>query len=267
MNKLLLAADPEMFTKDSNNNISSVAGKLGCDKWNKLKAQEGVNLQEDNVLVEFDIAPCESFAGFNKLLKAGIDHSSKIIKPHGLEIAEGVSSHIFTEAEIASFDPSVLEFGCVPDYNGLTGIVNPRPSAVDPGLRSAGGHIHFGYDKLLEVTQQTQAQMTIMCDLFLGMTSLLMDNDTRRRKLYGQAGSVRFKDYGIEYRTLSNFWIFKEAQRRWAFDQAHKAFNALKNEEQFFELVAMVNPMEVQRIINEDDKAMAEAYIKMTGVM
>lgn len=264
---LLLAADPEMFTKDSNNVITSVAGMLGCDKWNKLKVSDGVNLQEDNVLVEFDIAPCDSFAGFNKLLKEGIEASRKIIHPFGFEIAEGISSHIYSEAEIASFHESVLEFGCVPDYNGLTGIPNPRPQAVNSGLRSAGGHIHFGFSGDVEVSTQTQAKMTIMCDMFLGLTSLLIDDDNRRRELYGQAGSIRYKDYGIEYRSLSNFWIFEEAKRKWAYDQATKAFSAMKNEDQFFELVSILNPREVQRVINEDDKAMAESYIILAKVM
>ena len=264
---LLLASDPEMFTKDSNNIITSVAGMLGCDKWNKLKVSDGVNIQEDNVLVEFDIAPCDSFAGFNKLLKEGIDASRKIISPFGYDIAEGVSSHIYSDAEIASFHESVLEFGCVPDFNGVTGSQNPRPQAFHTGLRSAGGHIHFGFSDDVQVTQQTQSKMTVMCDLFLGLTSLLLDSDNRRRELYGQAGSIRYKDYGIEYRSLSNFWIFEEAKRKWAYDQAVKAFAAMKNDDHFYELVAMVNPMEIQRVINQDDKAMAESYIVMTKVM
>ena len=44
-------------------------------------------------------------------------------------------------------------------------------------------------------------------DYTLGLDSLLLDSDTRRRSMYGRAGSFRFKEYGIEYRTLSNFWI------------------------------------------------------------
>ena len=50
-----------------------------------------------------------------------------------------------------------------------------------------------------------------MCDLFLGIPSLLLDRDPTskdRRKLYGGAGSHRIRNkYGVEYRSLSNFWV------------------------------------------------------------
>jgi hypothetical protein len=46
-------------------------------------------------------------------------------------------------------------------------------------------------------------------DLFIGISSLLVDPDesaARRRELYGRAGCHRPKPYGVEYRTVGNFW-------------------------------------------------------------
>ena len=48
-----------------------------------------------------------------------------------------------------------------------------------------------------------------LLDFFCGIPSVLLDrenNQKSRRELYGKAGSYRYTTYGLEYRTLSNFW-------------------------------------------------------------
>ncbi|MCS5736868.1 putative amidoligase domain-containing protein, partial [Herbiconiux daphne] len=222
-------------------------------------------IQEDNVLIEYDINPHKEFDTFNDNLNRGIAACYELAKPLGMSIAEGICSHVFTEAEIKSFHESALVFGCEPDYNALTGMRNPKPAAADLGLRTCGGHIHIGYNDVIEVTGDNQKILGVMCDYFLGLPSLLLDKDDRRRELYGKAGACRFKDYGIEYRSLSNFWTFQEKQRQWAWEQAHKAFNFM-NSGDFEMLIAIVDPEEVQRCINEGNKELAEVYIKQLEV-
>lgn len=49
-----------------------------------------------------------------------------------------------------------------------------------------------------------------LIDLICGIPSILVDRDeyaTTRRKAYGKAGNYRTPKHGLEYRTLSNFWI------------------------------------------------------------
>lgn len=263
---LTIGTDPEIFVMTADGRLTSVAGCLGCSKDNKLDLGS-VRLQEDNVLVEFDTDPATDFKGFNEMVVRGIEESKKILHPMGLDIAPNISSHIYTKEEIASFHPLALEFGCNEDFNGLTGQQNPKPCATDAGLRSAGGHFHFGFGKEFEVNEENQMWMTIMCDYFQGLSSLMLDPDTRRRELYGKAGTIRYKKYGIEYRTLSNFWIFEESKRRWAWDQAMKAYDFAKDGQNAATLAKMVHPMEVQRVINTGDLAMAEQYIRMMEIM
>lgn len=263
---ITLGSDPEMFTTHQGR-ISSVAGKLGCDKWNQKKIGE-IFLQEDNVLVEFATSPSNSFKHFNDVIKRGIEVCSESVGAVGHEIAPNVSSHVFTLDELNSFHKSVFEFGCEPDYNALTGMMNAKPAAADPGLRTAGGHVHLGFAEHLQTLNKTleeaQCIVGVMCDYYLGVPSLLLDKDDRRRELYGKAGACRMKEYGLEYRTLSNFWIFDEVNRKFVFDQAYKAFESLAGD--FERLVALVSPDEIQRIINEADKKAAEKYIRLLGV-
>jgi hypothetical protein len=49
-----------------------------------------------------------------------------------------------------------------------------------------------------------------MLDYLLGNTSVLIDRDranATRRRVYGRAGEFRKQKHGLEYRTLSNFWL------------------------------------------------------------
>ena len=103
-----------------------------------------------------------------------------------------------------------------------------------------------------------------MCDYYLGLPALLLDGDDRRKELYGKAGACRFKEYGIEYRVLSNFWIANDDNRRWAWEQAHKAFDMSQGD--YMEMVSIVNPEDIQKAINNNDKHMAEQFIRMLNI-
>lgn len=263
---ITLGSDPELFTRDSSGKISSVAGLLGCDKWSQKDLGNGIYLQEDNVLVEFATDPSNSFQHFDGIIKRGVEACASELDKVNLGIAPGISSHIYTMDELNSFHESAFEFGCEPDYNALTGMMNSKPCAADAGLRTAGGHVHLGYAEHLGdmSLEESQTITGVMCDYFLGLPALLMDPDDRRRELYGKAGAIRKKKYGIEYRVLSNFWIFDEAKRQFVWDQAHKAFETLSGD--FQRLVAIVAPDEIQRVINEGDKRTAEKYISRLAV-
>lgn len=258
--------DPECFVMDTSGKIGSVAGMLGCNKWSQKDLGNGIYLQEDNVLVEYATKPSESFEHFDGIIQLGLDCCAKELDKVNLGLAPGISSHIFTMDELNSFHKSAFEFGCEPDYNALTGMMNPKPKAADAGLRTAGGHIHLGYAHLLDGMglEESQTITGVMCDYYMGLTSLLMDSDDRRRELYGKAGAIRKKDYGIEYRTLSNFWVFNKSTRQFMWEQSNKVIDSLAGG--FNELVARVTPDEIQRVINEADKRMAEQYIKRLGV-
>jgi hypothetical protein len=143
--------------------------------------------------------------------------------------------------------PLAHVFGCEPDWCAWTGNTNPKPVPPHPFLRSAGGHIHVE-------TQEDKHQVVKGMDLFLGIPSVLMDDGELRKQLYGKAGALRYKEYGVEYRTLSNFWIFKEELIKWVWRNTARA---LENVSMDYTPYAD----EIQQAINNSDKALAKKLI------
>jgi hypothetical protein len=77
--------------------------------------------------------------------------------------------------------------------------------------RFCGGHMHVQYNKN-NVPPHIFAQFM---DLVAELPFLRWDRQKMRRMFYGQPGLYREKPYGIEYRTLSNFWLTKTFRDKW----------------------------------------------------
>lgn len=203
MSKLLVGADPEFFVEDMQGNLKSIIGVLGGSKEHPIPVKElgkGFAFQEDNVLAEYNIPPAESEKTFSAFHQKMINFLTKKLAESGLR-PRWSASEIMPESEMA--DPSAWVFGCEPDYSVWKLEINPRPQAENPLLRSGGGHVHVGY----RMTNAQKIHAARWVDANLGLWSVINDPDTRRRELYGKAGAIRFKPYGFEYRTMSNFWV------------------------------------------------------------
>jgi len=216
MNKFTIGCDPEIFLMDENHKFKSAIGLLGGDKWiPRMLTKDGHACLEDNVAVEFNIPPCNSFAEF----KQEVQNTMQMVKellPANLQY--NTSSAVSFPTEELNCEQAWV-FGCDPDYNAWTMEENPKPCAEDKNLRSTGGHIHVGSDLAIADPVNVIRAM----DLFLGVPSTQLDAGTLRRKLYGGAGAFRPKTYGVEYRTLSNFWIFSDKLIEWAYTGTAKA--------------------------------------------
>lgn len=217
-----LGADPELFLIDNTGKFISSVGLIGGSKDKPLPIDEvGHCLQEDNVSVEFNIKPASNKKEFVNSISYVLENIEERIKTKGLFQA------IIPAAEFDWDQLQTIEaqtFGCEPDFNAWTGEKNPRPFCDNMQLRSAGGHIHVGYDS---PTQQSKMKLIRAMDIFLGVPSSKIDKDDKRRQLYGTPGAFRPKNYGAEYRTLSNFWITSKELTEWAYDQTMKAISFL----------------------------------------
>jgi hypothetical protein len=251
----LIGSDPELFISKGGV-ISSAIGMVGGSKEEPRPTEFGA-LQEDNVLLEFNINPAASLEEFKHHIKAVMGDATNTIAEFHAELVRGLSSHIYQEAELNSFGPSAFIFGCDPDFNGWTGNMNMMPEA-NPGLRTAGGHLHIGYSHIENPSVEMNQNIIRMCDYTLGLPSILMDKDEQRRELYGKAGCLRHKPYGTEYRTLSNFWLFSDELLAWAYEGARASYQNLGKLEGYYDVVS---GEEVQRIINTNDKAAARSAL------
>lgn len=262
MQLLSIGADPEIFVADRSG-VTSVIGHLGGSKYDP-RMLNGYGLQEDNVLAEFSMPACGVHMGseaFSKSVQEGITLITQSLQAKGLHTVPG-SSHRFSPEQLKSYGPKALEFGCDPDRNAYIGDWNPAP-ANDSTLRTAGGHVHLGIDNQFSNDDTIARMLAKAMDLYLGVPSVLLDQDVERRELYGKAGAYRNKPYGIEYRTLSNFWIHTPEYRKWVFTQTERACNAANNANL---LVSYFGEQAVQDCINESNVNLAEEIINALNI-
>lgn len=244
-----LGSDPEVFLANSAGKLISSIGYINADKWNPLQIPdmpEGFTLQEDNVTLEYGIPPAASAEEFYNNISAVMQKSLEYVPKLGFS---KLSCAIFTDDQMKH--PGAHIFGCEPDFNAWTQDYNPSPKPPHPFMRSAGGHIH------VETKADPIAVIKAM-DLFLGVPSVLMDKGEDRKQLYGKAGAHRVKSYGVEYRTLSNFWIFEKRLVEWVWRNTALALDNLG--------LAEMHGKEIQQAINGNDKQLAEELVVNCGL-
>jgi hypothetical protein len=220
---LTIGADPEIFL--------GVGGKFICahgmipgTKDQPFPVNRGA-VQVDGVAVEFNIAPASSFKEFRTNLKT-VQKELKSLLPGATQFLRRVTVPI----DRKKVPEEALVIGCTSDIDAYTGEMNDSPPA-ESDFRSVGGHIHIGgFFEEGEREVSKYLKSLILCRLLdknLGVYSLLWDRDTERRKLYGKAGACRLKSFGVEYRTLSNAWLFQPKLVQFVYDQVLLSFQEL----------------------------------------
>lgn len=253
-----IGCDPELFLERDGKIVSAV-GLIGGTKYEPLPiSEEGHAIQEDNVLMEFCIPPsktCEEFVSHINFVK---DYLTVTTAALGC-VPNYSASAILDESELQT--EQAKQFGCDPDFNVYLQGMN-QPPDPETTMRSAGGHIHIGFDKTDMTDDESDdlvEQLTKAMDMTVGLKSLFLDKDDRRKELYGKAGCFRFKQYGMEYRTPSNFWIATDELIQWAWKTTMEAIDLVNS--------GMVNELadkysdRVIRAINNNDKKLAEELL------
>ena len=249
MNTLKLGCDPELFLADAAGVLRSSIGLIGGSKDAPmpLPLGDGYAVQEDNVAVEFNTPPADNADTWSKQIRNTIafleDHVSE---KYGLKFSK-LSAGFFQDTELNN--PAAQMFGCEPDFNAWTDAVNPRPFSHNKALRSCGGHVHVGWN----FNDKDHARRAVkLLDLMLGVPSVLLDDGELRKQLYGKAGACRYKPYGVEYRTLSNFWVLDERLHKWVWNNVSKAMEVVDTD---FDIDSMQD--EILEAINNNNKGLA----------
>ena len=200
---LSFGSDVEFMLVDGKQNLKSAIGVL--PKKSNARSYKGSHIYYDNVLAEVAIKPGLTKEEFLKNIKCSLNKLAEIVRPLKFEICAAES---YPKKELVHSDARIV--GCNPEWNvySLQCILPPEDVIVKTSFRTAGGHIHVGSNNLQD--SMSVFSFIRMMDLFVAIPSIFIDKDPsskERRKIYGQAGSHRITDYGLEYRALGNFWL------------------------------------------------------------
>lgn len=214
----------------------------------------GSGLQRDNVALEFATPVATNEDDFVKHISNTLNEVTSILPQH-VSLLSVPSAH-FPKAEL--LHPEAKEFACSPDFNAWEDKQNEIKEELKQGtLRSFAAHVHVGHEFLDLKTDKEN--MIYMMDYIAGQASVLLDNSDaakERRILYGKAGAYRPTDYGIEYRTLSNYWLKSPLLVRMVYNMVEDALN-LTLTYVFDDLVEEVPPVHVREAINNGDHGLA----------
>lgn len=225
-----VGADPELFIYHNGNPVTAHNFDLGTKK-NPMETKHGA-IQVDGLAMEVNVRPAYTVDEFMANLRGVLDdlYANVAIK-NNRYILTAKPTVYFTKDFLASLPPEAAALGCEPEWSAYTGAIRPMKAGSGEKLfRTGGGHIHVGWTEDADVTESTHIFdcLTVAkeLDFYLGLPSLLWDPDTRRRDLYGRAGSFRPKPYGMEYRVMSNAWVRSPGLSRFV---AQNTFLAIEN--------------------------------------
>jgi phiEco32-like amidoligase-type 2 protein len=252
-----VGADPEVFLVNKNGHPVSAEGLIGGTK-DKPVPMEGLEpgymVQEDNVAAEYNIPPCLSADDFSAAIFKGLRYVQRLAHKHDLSVRCLPALH-FDPDQLAT--PHARRLGCDPDIDFWSLRYNEAPRPPET-LRTAAGHVHVGW---VNPDDEQRVALIRTLDLFLGVPSILVTEKNERRELYGKAGACRVKPYGVEYRTLDNFWLIKAPWRKHVFNQVQQACLRLNGEGEFFleELYELGD--DVRNCINNHDQYLARFLV------
>jgi hypothetical protein len=213
----LIGADPEVFVQSLVTDGRGRAvrweptpafGLFGGnkDKPNPMQGlDEGYMFLEDNAALEFNIPPQATARGFSE----AISRSKTWMQQNLLEQKklQYIDQNVLELAPKFQKDPRGKEVGCMADFDSYDNEgAQRKPFSADSlgNTRYAGGHIHLAYN--VDIVPAFVAARFL--DLYLSLPWIEYDKQGPRRTTYGKAGLFRAKSYGVEYRTMSNWWVW-----------------------------------------------------------
>lgn len=265
MTKLFtIGGDPELFFKNASGKLISVVGLIGGSKKEPRPLPHlgaGYAVQEDNVAAEFNIPPCSTREAFIAAIGTMVSELEQMAKAKGYLLAIQASGR-FDEDQLNTEAAQLA--GCDPDFNAWqvfrgNARTNRRPNVEGSNLRSCGGHVAVGHTLPAYMVPRAQ-------DLFLGVKSVLIDEDKERRELYGMAGAFRPTPFGSEYRTLSNFWLRDPNLVGWVYDGTARALEMARAYQGDPENFLMDQREAIEAAINLGDVQAANRLVEQFGL-
>lgn len=219
-------SDPELLVVKDGKPVSAI-GIVQGDIEHRISLK-GHQFYYDNVLAECAIKPGASKKEVLDNFMECFQIYADMVRPFRLVPQASVT---FPDEQLEH--PDARKVGCAKDMCAYELVIKEAPTdAICNGnLRSCGGHIHLGSETLTADGPEPILAL-YMLDLMLGVPSLWLDQDPSsgmRRRLYGQAGRYRVKPYGLEYRSLGNFWLASPAMTSLVYDLSMHAIDLVES--------------------------------------
>lgn len=202
------------------------------------------SLFPDNLNCEIAITPVETLRDFHLKTESLLNR----VRDKGYEL---IMEPTIIYPSDACFHPDAMISGCNPDYSAYTQQENKAPDFTRSNMRSCGAHIHAGIEGL------DPYEWTKWMDLLVAIPLLCIERESTRREMYGAAGCLRVKEYGAEYRTLSNVWLDDRALREFVWMGTHRAAE-MSMKANFHEVEKW---MDIPRAIDSHDTELANEII------
>jgi hypothetical protein len=190
-----LGSDPELFVTDGTDVVPSFV---------LLDNKDQGSVTMDGFQVELHPIPSTCRVSGGYWIGDSLSHLRDIAKRKGLQISFN-TAHRISDKTWDSTDDSVKRFGCNPTNSAYSENVD-RGNGLRERFRAGGGHIHIDDAS----ARGNRDELVQLLDIVVGNTLVLIDRDSNnaeRRLKYGRAGEYRPKEYGLEYRVPSNFWL------------------------------------------------------------
>jgi hypothetical protein len=226
-----IGSDPEIFVEDENGKVVPAFNFLGSkEKPDATMPRHTAGVGDigskpmywDGFQGEFVTHPDNCLSWQVDSVQCGLDAMLKKAKAFNPLAKLSIKTTMdVSQEQLNAATPEQVQFGCMPSFNvyGLTGAAIPGREC---DFRSAGGHNHFGVGKK---SPEAISAMVKALDAILGVAcvSLFASFDNpKRRVMYGLPGEYRLPPHGLEYRTLSNAWIFHPMIMHLVFDMSRK---------------------------------------------
>lgn len=250
---MTFGTDPEIFAMAN-------GAVFPAYKWLPPKSASN-GLFWDGVQAEFTVAPDRCISWIVDRIYYKLRAAKKVLdslpQPNArLSVASVVD---YPEEERLNAAKEHVQLGCKPSLNvyrmGGELVTNGR----DLPVRFAGGHVH------VELPIATPLEPCVKAlDAILGVWSVgaaaSFDNPIRRR-YYGLPGEYRPTSYGLEYRSLSNFWLMHPALTHIMFEiaratislvLAHQEHNWVAAEDEVIRAIITSDARAAREILNRN---------------
>lgn len=259
----VIGSDPEVFVQDKKTKRfvgahGLVPGTKARPVWLPFSLCQG---QVDGMALEFNPPPVDNAKTFTNSIVDGKRGLNRAIRWKGMKIVVQTTVE-FDDEEWARAPDEAKLLGCEHDYCAWGGVYTNEPPNAMVKFRTGGGHISTGWGNGFVITEDFKeicAAFVREQDALNGVASLLYDQDTKRRELYGKAGAFRPKEFGVEYRTLSNSWVRNKALSEYVARRTFQAARHMMNQ-------ALINTPEVEIIINSNQVEEAKYFLRHNSI-